>query len=65
MTTFDDDTLEAAAQLLERLAGNHVYKFAWRAGAKRIRALKNLKSNVEILNDASEQISKSSAHPCR
>jgi hypothetical protein len=63
MTRFDDDTLEAAAQLLERTAGNRLYEAAWRAGAKRIRALKNLKSGAEVLNDNPEQISSISARP--
>lgn len=57
MTRFDDDTLEAAAQLLERTAGNPIYQAAWRAGAKRIRALKNLKDSAEILKDDAHQIS--------
>lgn len=63
MTRFDDATLEAAAQLLERMAGNHVYQFAWRAGAKRIREMKNLKDSAVILNDTPEQISSSSSRP--
>lgn len=60
MTRFDDDTLEAAAQLLERTAGNSLYQAAWRAGAKRIRALKNLKTENTILKDSEQQISSSS-----
>jgi hypothetical protein len=63
MTRFDDDTLEAAAQLLERTAGNSIYEAAWRAGAKRIRALKNLKEPNEILKDGVQQISSNSARP--
>jgi hypothetical protein len=61
MTAFDDETLEAAAQLLERLAGNSLYRSAWRAGAKRIRAMKNLKVSGEVLNDRTPQISSSSS----
>lgn len=57
MTPFDDATLEAAAQLLERTAGNPIYQAAWRAGAKRIRALKNLKDSREVLKDEEQQIS--------
>lgn len=57
MTRFDDETLEAAAQLLERTAGNKLYEAAWRAGAKRIRSLKKLKPEGEMLNDKPEQIS--------
>lgn len=57
MTRFDDATLEAAAQLLEQTAGNPIYQAAWRAGAKRIRALKNLKNNEQILKDGEQQIS--------
>jgi hypothetical protein len=57
MTRFDDATLEAAAQLLEHTAGNNIYQAAWRAGAKRIRALKNLKDDSEVLKDNAEQIS--------
>lgn len=60
MTRFDDNTLEAAAQLLERTAGNSLYQAAWRAGAKRIRALKNLKTENTILKDSEQQISSSS-----
>lgn len=60
MTEFDDETLEAAAQMLERLGGNSLYQSAWRAGAKRIRALKNLKNKDEVLNDSAEQIRSSS-----
>lgn len=56
MTRYDDDTLEAAAQLLERLAGNSLYQSAWRAGAKRIRNLKNA-GDAKVLNDEREQIS--------
>lgn len=56
MTRFDNDTLEAAAELLERSAGNPIYQAAWRAGAKRIRALKDLKNNSEVLKDNAEQI---------
>jgi hypothetical protein len=63
MTTFDDETLEAAAQLLERTAGNSIYRAAWRAGAKKIRALKNLKDDSEILKDSSEQICSISSRP--
>jgi hypothetical protein len=55
MTRYDDDTLEAAAQLLERLAGNSLYQSAWRAGAKRIRNLKN-DVKAKHLNDEREQI---------
>jgi hypothetical protein len=54
--TYDNDTLEAAAQLLERLAGNSLYQSAWRAGAKRIRNLKNA-DEAKVLNDEREQIS--------
>jgi hypothetical protein len=56
MTRYDDDTLEAAAQLLERLAGNSVYEKAWRSGAKRIRLLKKLTSDGAKLTDKREQI---------
>jgi hypothetical protein len=63
MTKFDDDTLEAAAQLLERSAGNTLYEAAWRAGAKKIRALKNSKESVSILKDGRAQISNSSSRP--
>jgi hypothetical protein len=56
MTRFDDDTLDAAAELLERMAGNTIYQAAWRAGAKRIRALKVLKDKAEVLKDKEEQI---------
>lgn len=56
MTRFDDATLEAAAELLERMAGNTIYQAAWRAGAKRIRGLKVLKSGGEVLKDNQEQI---------
>jgi hypothetical protein len=54
--TYDNDTLEAAAQLLERLAGNSLYQSAWRAGAKRIRNLKNA-NEAKVLNDERGQIS--------
>lgn len=59
MTRYDDETLEAAAQLLEQLAGNSLYRSAWRAGAKRIRDLKCVKDEDErkVLNDEREQIS--------
>ncbi|MCK1430891.1 hypothetical protein [Bradyrhizobium sp. 87] len=57
MSKFDEETLEAAAQLLERSAGNTLYEAAWRAGAKRIRALKKSKGNDEILKDGCAQIS--------
>jgi hypothetical protein len=57
MTRYDDKTLEAAAQLLERLAGNSVYEKAWRAGARRIRDLKKLTGCDEKLTDRTEQIS--------
>lgn len=57
MTRFDDATLEAAAQLLESIAGNSIYRSAWRAGAKRIRALKNLKDETKDLKDSKPQIS--------
>jgi len=63
MTKFDDDTLEAAAQLLERSAGNTLYEAAWRAGAKKIRALKNSKDSSQILKDGRGQISNSSSRP--
>jgi len=63
MTKFDDATLEAAAQLLETTAGNSIYRSAWRAGAKKIRALKNLKDSDEILKDDRAQISNSSSRP--
>lgn len=53
---FDNETLEAAAQLLERLGGNDVYMRAWKAGAKRIRGLKKLTSGDEKLTDNPEQI---------
>ncbi len=53
---YDDETLEAAAQLLERLAGNSVYEKAWRSGAKRIRRLKELTSDRAKLTDKREQI---------
>jgi hypothetical protein len=57
MTKFDDDTLEVAAQLLERSAGNTLYEAAWRAGAKKIRALKNSADGMKILKDDRQQIS--------
>jgi hypothetical protein len=57
MTKFDDDTLEVAAQLLERSAGNTLYEAAWRAGAKKIRALKNSADGMKILKDVRQQIS--------
>lgn len=63
MTRFDDETLEAAAGLLENIAGNSLYRAAWRAGAKRIRALKNLKDSAEVLKDSAQQISSSSSRP--
>lgn len=63
--TYDDDTLEAAAQLLERLAGNSLYQSAWRAGAKRIRDLKVLKSGQQVLKDASAKISNTSVQQGR
>jgi len=63
MSRFDDDTLEAAAQLLERSAGNTLYEAAWRAGAKKIRALKKPKDNEQILKDGGQQISNSSSRP--
>lgn len=63
MRRFDDETLEMAAQLLEHLAGNDLYRSAWRAGAKRIRALKNLKDTAEVLKDIPEQISPISVRP--
>lgn len=56
MTRYDDETLEAAAQLLERLAGNSIYEKAWRTGAKRIRDMKKLTSEREKLTDEREQI---------
>ena len=56
MTRFDDATLEAAAELLERLAGNTIYQAAWKSGAKHIRALKVLKDNEELLKDNAPQI---------
>jgi hypothetical protein len=56
---FDDDTLEAAAQLLERHSGNELYMKAWKTGAKLIRGLKA----DQKLNDKSEQISSSSSRP--
>lgn len=63
MTKFDDETLEAAAQLLERSAGNALYEAAWRAGAKKIRALKNSADDVQNLKDGRDQISNSSSRP--
>ena len=57
MSRFDEETLEAAAEMLERLAGNTVYQAAWRAGAKRIRALKKLKAEDEVLKDTRKEIS--------
>lgn len=63
MTRFDDATLEAAALLLETTAGNTIYQAAWRSGAKKIRALKNLKDDSEILKDSPEQISSVSSRP--
>lgn len=56
MTRYDDETLEAAAEMLEKLAGNSVYEKAWKAGAKRIRALKKLTCESEKLTDKAEQI---------
>lgn len=61
--SFDDETLEAAAQLLERTAGNSLYQAAWRAGAKKIRALKNSADGAQILKDERAQISNSSSRP--
>jgi hypothetical protein len=61
MTAFDDETLEAAAQLLERVAGNSIYQKAWRVGAKRIRSMKKLTGECEKLTDAGAQISSSSS----
>jgi uncharacterized protein with NAD-binding domain and iron-sulfur cluster len=63
MSEFDDATLEAAAQLLERAAGNTLYEAAWRAGAKKIRALKKSKDSPQILKDGSHQISNSLSRP--
>lgn len=57
MTRYDDETLEAAAQLLERMAGNSIYEKAWRAGARKIRSLKNVADSGEKLTDSAEQIS--------
>lgn len=56
MTRYDDETLEAAAEMLEKLAGNSVYEKAWKAGAKRIRSLKKLTCEDEKLTDNAEQI---------
>ena len=56
MTTYDDETLELAAQLLERLGGNTIYQKAWRAGAKRIRDLKKLTDDGKKLTDNRSQI---------
>lgn len=56
MTRYDDETLEAAAQLLEHLGGNTIYEKAWRAGAKRIRDLKKLTRDDKKLTDNREQI---------
>lgn len=63
MTRFDDATLDAAAELLEAMAGNTIYQAAWRAGAKRIRALKVLKGGDQVLKDTEEQISSSYSRP--
>lgn len=56
MTRYDDETLEAAAEMLEKLAGNSIYQKAWKAGAKRIRSLKKLTCEHEKLTDKPEQI---------
>lgn len=61
---YDDDTLEAAAQLLDRMAGNSIYQFAWRAGAKRIRSLKS-DAKRKVLNDTREQLVSESSGECR
>lgn len=59
----DDDTLEAAAQMLEQTAGNALYRAAWRAAAKKIRRMKILKDKDEILKDGAKQISELSPRP--
>jgi len=61
--TLDDDTLEAAAQMLEQTAGNALYRAAWRSGAKKIRRMKILKERDEILKDGQAQIMSESARP--
>ena len=61
---YDDETLEAAAQLLDRMAGNSIYQFAWRAGAKRIRGLKS-DAKRKVLNDTREQLVSESSGECR
>lgn len=65
MTRYDDETLEAAAEMLEKLGGNSLYQYAWRAGAKKIRELKLLKNDdaPSILNESDEQISESLSRP--
>jgi hypothetical protein len=59
--SYDNETLEAAAVLLERLSGNSIYEKAWRTGARRIRALKKLTAEDEKLTDSASQISQSSS----
>lgn len=61
MIVFDNDTLEAAAQMLERLGGNPIYEKAWRAGAKKLRAMKKLTPETPKLTDKPEQITSISA----
>jgi hypothetical protein len=63
MSSYDDETLEAAAQLLERTAGNSIYEKAWRAGAKKIRSLKKLTCDDEKLTDKPAQITQQCS-PC-
>lgn len=60
---YDDETLEAAAQMLERLGGNHIYQFAWRRGAQRIRALKS-DVGCKVLNDSDKQIGTTAPDRC-
>lgn len=65
MSRYDDDTLEAAAELLERLGGNSLYEKAWRAGAKKIRSLKKLTCESEKLTDERVQIRSIDNPSCR
>lgn len=62
---YDDETLEAAAELLERLGGNYMYEKAWKAGAKKIRALKKLTSEPQKLTDSREELVANAGYGCR
>ncbi|MGM4997827.1 hypothetical protein AB8A05_04115 [Tardiphaga sp. 538_B7_N1_4] len=51
------ETLELAAQKLERLAGSEVYRFAFRRAARAIRELKpECRKIKEICNEEEQQI---------